>query len=122
MPDGGEIAALGSLQDTMAREPATDLTQALLDLASVAAQILGHMARWQGHSAPDAPPPQEVFRTLLAATLRPLLERHPPETIEAARAILVEAVDLIEAEILLVEPPHGPRGRRVGLRTPRRRG
>jgi hypothetical protein len=62
----------------MKREPPTDLTEALLDLASVAAQILGHMARWQGHSAPDAPPPEDVFRTLLSATLRPLLEGRPP--------------------------------------------
>jgi hypothetical protein len=102
------------------RDPPTDLTDALLDLASVAAQILGHMARWQGHSAPDAPPPEDVFRTLLSATLRPLLERHSPEAIEVEREILVEAVELIEAEILLVEPPHGPRERRVGLRPPRR--
>jgi hypothetical protein len=104
----------------MEREPPTDLTEALRDLAGVAAQILGHMARWQGHSAADAPPPEDVFRTLLSATLRPLLERRPPEAIEAAREILVEAVELIEADVLLVEPPHGPRGRRVGLRPPRR--
>jgi hypothetical protein len=104
----------------MERDPPTDLTDALLDLASVAAQILGHMARWQDHSAPDAPPPEDVFRTLLSATLRPLLERHSPEAIGAAREILVEAVELIEAEILLVEPPRGPRGGRVGVRPPRR--
>jgi hypothetical protein len=86
----------------------------------VAAQILSHMARWQGHSAPEAPPPEEVFRTLLSATLRPLLERHPPEAIEAAREVLADAVELIEAEILLVEPPHGARGRRLGPRSSRR--
>jgi hypothetical protein len=104
----------------MEREHATDLTEALIDLASVAAQILGHMARWQGHSAPDAPPPEDVFRTLLSATLRPLMERHPPKAIEAAREVLVEAVELIEADILLVEPPHGHQDRRAGLRPPRR--
>jgi hypothetical protein len=86
----------------------------------VAAQILSHMERRQGHSAPEAPPPEEVFRTVLSATLRPLPERHPPEDIEAAREILVEAVERIEAEILLVEPPHGARGRRLGPRSPRR--
>jgi coenzyme F420-reducing hydrogenase alpha subunit len=104
----------------MEREPPTDLIEALLDLADVAAQILAHMARWQCHSAPDAPPPGDVFRTLLSETLRPLLERRAPEAIEAAREVLVEAVELIEAEILLVEPPHGARGGRVGLRPPRR--
>ena len=103
----------------MEREPPTDLTEALLDLASVAAQIIGHMARWRGHSAPDAPPPEDVFRTLLTATLRPLHEGRPAEAIEGAREILVEAVDLIEGEILLVEPPHGRREQRFGLRPPR---
>jgi hypothetical protein len=117
---GGEIARLAPQQVIMEREPPTDLTEALRDLAGVAAQILGHMARWQGHSAPDAPPPEDVFRTLLSETLGPLLERHAPDTVEAARQILIEAVDLIEAEILLVEPPHGRRDPRVGLRPLRR--
>jgi hypothetical protein len=117
---GGEITALGPPQVMTEHERPTVLTDALLDLASVAAQILAHMARWQGHSAPDAPPPEDVFRTLLSETLGPLLERHAPETVEAARRILIEAVELIEAEILLVEPPHGGRERGVGLRPPRR--
>jgi hypothetical protein len=118
--EGSEIVALAPHQAIMEREPPTALTEALLDLADVAAQILAHMARWQGHSAPDAPPPGDVFRTLLSETLRPLLERRAPEAIEAAKEVLIEAVELIEAEILLVEPPHGPRGGRVGLRPPRR--
>jgi hypothetical protein len=78
------------------------------------------MAGWQGHSAPDAPPPGDMLRTLLSETLRPLLERRAPEAIEAAREVLVEAVELIAADILLVEPPHGPRGGKVSLRPPRR--
>jgi hypothetical protein len=98
-----------------------DITEALLDLASVSAQILAHMARWQGHSAPDAPPPEQVFRELLTETLRPVWERHPPAAIEAARGILFESVEMIEAEILLVEPPGSPRERSRRSRPSRRR-
>jgi hypothetical protein len=62
------------------------------------------MGRWQGQSAPDAPPPEQVFRELLTETLRPVLERHPPAAIEAARGVLFESVEMIESEILLVAP------------------
>jgi hypothetical protein len=80
------------------------------------------MARWQGQSAPAAPPPEQVFRELLTETLRPVLKRRPPADIEAARRVLVDAVEKIEAEILLVEPPRQPRGPRYGPRAPRRPG
>jgi hypothetical protein len=93
----------------MERDRPPDLTETLLDLTGLSAQILAHMARWQGHSAPDAPPPEQVFRDLLGETLRPVLERHPPAAVEAVRRILVEAVETIEAEILLVEPSPHPR-------------
>lgn len=96
------------------------LTGALLDLASISAQILAHMARWQGQSAPDAPPPEQVFRELLAETLRPVLGRHPPAAVEAAQRIVVEAVETIEAEILLVEPSGRSREQRLRSRPPRR--
>jgi hypothetical protein len=102
------------------REQSPDLIEAVLGLASVGAQILRHVARWEGLSAPDAPPPEDVFRTLLSATLRRLIQRHPPEAIKTAREIVVEAVELIEAEVLLVEPPSGPRERRLGHRSLRR--
>jgi hypothetical protein len=84
-----------------------DVIDALVDLADVAAQILGHMALYQaqGHSAPDAPPPVQVFRDLLSQTLRPLADRHPTEAIDAAQRVLAEAVELIESELFLVEPP-----------------
>jgi hypothetical protein len=98
-----------------------DLTEALLDLAGVVAQILAHMARWQEQSAPAAPPPERVLRDLLAETLRPVLERHPPEATEAARRIMVEAVATIEAEILLVEPSRPRREPRHLSRSSRRR-
>ncbi|HEV2874698.1 MAG TPA: hypothetical protein VGW14_06070 [Thermoleophilaceae bacterium] len=78
------------------------------------------MARCQGFSAPDAPPPERVFRDLLTETLRPVLERRPPADIEAATRILVEAVATIEAEILLVEPTRPRREPRRRSRTPRR--
>jgi hypothetical protein len=97
-----------------------DLIEALLDLAALAAQILAHMARWEGQSAPDAPPPEQVFRELLGETLRPVLERRPSVEIEAARRLVVEAVATIEEEILLVEPSPGRRGRGPRLRAPRR--
>lgn len=96
------------------------LTGALLDLASISAQILAHMARWQGQSAPDAPPPEQVFRELLTETLRPVLGRHPPAAVEAAQRIVVEAVETIEAEILLVEPSGRSREQRLRSRPPRR--
>jgi hypothetical protein len=98
----------------MERDRPTDLTEPLLDLASLAAQILAHMARSQleGQSAPDAPPPERVFRDLLGETLRPVLERHPPADTKAARRVLAEAVDTIESEILLVEPSRFPKQRR----------
>jgi hypothetical protein len=80
------------------------------------------MARGHGSSAPDAPPPEQVFRDLLGGVLRPMLERQPPDAVEAARRILVEAGAAIEAEVLLVEPPPRRRGResRQRSRSPRR--
>jgi hypothetical protein len=99
-----------------------DLTEALLDLVGLAAQILGHMARWQGQSAPDAPPPEQVFRELLTGTLRPVLERQPPAAIEAATRVLVEAAATIEEEIFLVEPSPGHRESRRRPRSRRRPG
>jgi hypothetical protein len=78
------------------------------------------MARWAGRSAPDARPPEQAFRELLAETLRPVLERHPPADIEVAQRILTAAVDRIEAEILLVEPSAGPRAGRGRARSRRR--
>ncbi len=102
------------------REQSPDLIGALLGLASVGAQIPGHMVRWEGRSAPDAPPPEDVFRALLSATLRPLIQRHPPEAIKTPREIVVEAVELIEADVLLIEPPSGPRERKLGHRSLRR--
>jgi hypothetical protein len=99
---------------------AHDLTEAVLDLASVAAQILAHMARWQGHSAPDAAPPESVFRELVGGTLRPVLERHPSAAVDPATAVLADAVATIEAEIVLVEPPRGPRPHGRHSQSPRR--
>jgi hypothetical protein len=104
----------------MEPERTPDLVEALLDLASLATQILAHMARWERHSAPNAPPPEQVFRDLLAETLRPVFERRPPGEIEAARRLVVVAVAAIEAEILLVAPPPGRRGQNRGLGAPRR--
>jgi hypothetical protein len=98
-----------------------DLTEALLDLAGLAAQILAHMARWQGQSAPDAAPPEQVFRELITETLCPVLERHPPAAIQAATRVLVEAVTTIEAEVLLVEPAPSHRGPERRTRPRRRR-
>jgi hypothetical protein len=103
----------------MEQDRLPDLTEVLLDLASVSAQILAHMARWQGQSAPDAPP-EQVFRDLLTETLRPVLGRHPPAAVEAAQRIVVEEVEAIEAEILLVEPSGPSRRQRLRSRTPRR--
>jgi hypothetical protein len=80
------------------------------------------MARWQGQSAPDAPPPEQVFRELLTETLRPVLKHRPPADIEAATRVLVDAVERIEAEILLVDPPSQRRGPRYRPRAPRRPG
>jgi hypothetical protein len=103
----------------MEQDQLPDLTEVLLDLASLSTQILAHMARWQGQTAPDAPPPEQAFRELLTETLRPVLGRHPPAAAEAAQRILVEAVETIEAEILLVEPPGRSREQRLRSRTPR---
>ena len=104
----------------MEQDRVPDLTEVVLGLASLSARILAHMARWQGHSARDAPPPEQVFRDLLTETLRPVLDGHPPAAIRAAQRILAEAVETIEAEILLVEPPGGPREQRLRSRAPRR--
>jgi hypothetical protein len=49
-----------------------------------------------------------------------VLDRHPPAASRAAQQILVEAVETIEAEILLVEPSGGPREQRLLSRTQRR--
>jgi hypothetical protein len=105
----------------MEHDPRSDLTEALLDLAGLAAQILAHMARWQGQTAPDAAPPEQVFRELLTETLGPVLDDRSPADIDAARRLMVDAVTRIEEEILLVEPSprHHEAGRRAQL--PRRR-
>lgn len=116
---GGEITALEA-PHVMEQDRLPALTEAVLDLASLSAQILAHMARWEGHSAPDAPPPEQVFRDLLTETLRPVLDRNPPAAGRAVQRILVEAVKTIEAEILLVEPPGSPREQRPRSRTQRR--
>jgi hypothetical protein len=115
----GETAPVGPSR-TMEPERTPDLVEALLDLASLATQILAHMARWEGHSAPDASPPEQVFRELLAETLRPVLERRAPAEIEAARRLLVEAVATIEDEILLIEPSPHSRVQKRRSRAPRR--
>jgi hypothetical protein len=80
--------------------------------------MLAHMARSQeqGWSAPDAPPPEQVFRDLLTETLRPALERQPSADVEAAKRVMRVALATIEAEIFLVEPP--PRSSRAGRRSP----
>jgi hypothetical protein len=78
------------------------------------------MDRWRARGAPGQAPPEQVFRELLAETLRPTLERQPPTAIDAARHVLDEAVATIEREILLVEPPPGRRGPRSRSRRPRR--
>jgi hypothetical protein len=109
-----------TLPHAMEQDRLPDLAQALLDFASLSAQILTHMARWQGHTAPDAPPREQAFRELLTETLRPVSERHPLEALEAAQRIVAEAVETIEAEILLVEPPGRDREQRLRPRTPRR--
>jgi hypothetical protein len=80
------------------------------------------MARWQAHGAPDAPPPEQVFRELLTGTLRPVLERQPPAAIEAATRVLVEAAATIEDEIFLVELSPSRREPRRRPRSRRRRG
>jgi hypothetical protein len=105
----------------MEQRRADDLTEAILDLASVAAQILTHMARWQGPSDPDAPPPESVFRELVGGVLRPAMEGLPPAALGAATEVLSAAVAAIEAEILLVEPPRGAPGRRRRSGSLRRR-
>lgn len=104
----------------MERDKAPDLVESLLDLAGLTEQIMAHMARWQGESAPEAPPPDQVFRDLVGGILSPLLEHYPPPAVEAASEFLAEAVTTIEAEILLVEPPRGGRERRRHARLPRR--
>src|ERR671922_265057 len=49
----------------MERDQAPDLVDSLLDLAGLTEQIMAHMARWQGESPPEAPPPDQVFRDLV---------------------------------------------------------
>jgi hypothetical protein len=104
----------------MERDELPNLGEALLDLASLSAQMLAHMARWEGRSSPDAPPPEQVFRELLTETLAPVLESQPPEAVDAARRVLVECVERIESEILLVEPSGPPREQRRRSRLARR--
>jgi hypothetical protein len=50
-----------------------------------------------------------------------VLKRHRPDAIEAARRVLVDAVETIESEILLVEPSCPSHEQRRRSRTPRRR-
>jgi hypothetical protein len=104
----------------MERDRPPDLTEAILDLASLSAQMLAHMARWQGRSSPDAPPPEEVFRELVTETLGPMLKSQPPEAIDSAQRVLVKSVETLESEILLVEPSGRPREQRRRSRPARR--
>jgi hypothetical protein len=84
--------------------------------------MLTHMASWQaqGRSAPDAPPPEQVFRDLLTETLRPALERQPAADIEAATRVMGVALTTIESEIFLVAPPPPGRPRRRSSHRKRR--
>jgi hypothetical protein len=104
----------------MERQQAPDLVESVLDLAGLSEQIMAHMARWGGQSAPDAPPPNQVFRDLVGGILHPLVEHYSPPAVEAASEFLAEALTTIEAEILLVEPPRGGPERRRRPRLPRR--
>jgi hypothetical protein len=100
-------------------ESAPALIPNLLQLAEVTARIRAHMTRWRGHSSPEAPPPDVVLHELLTETLAPLLDRHPAAAAKAATAILADAVEMIEAEILLVEPPRRTLDRPANGRFPR---
>jgi hypothetical protein len=62
----------------MERQQAPDLVESVLDLAGLSEQIMAHMARWGGQSAPDAPPPDQVFRDLVGGILHPLVEHYSP--------------------------------------------
>lgn len=62
----------------MERQQAPDLVESVLDLAGLGEQIMAHMARWGGQSAPDAPPPDQVFRDLVGGILHPLVEHYSP--------------------------------------------
>jgi hypothetical protein len=64
--------------------------------------------------------PQQILGELLTQTLSPVLERHPPEAIEAARRVVVDAVETIESEVLLVDPPRLPAKQSRRARSSRR--
>jgi hypothetical protein len=66
------------------------------------AEILDHMYRYP-HSAPDAPPPPEVLRDLVAKTLAPKLGRRKRD-VHTATALLLETSETISQEIFLVNP------------------
>jgi hypothetical protein len=98
------------------------LADAIFDLGTVTGHILQHMSRWAAHVSPNAPDRDEAWRTILSGVLEPVLDRHPPERIDAACRLLAEACDAIESEVLLVPPPEVSETRLRRPRPPRRPG
>ncbi len=66
--------------------------------------VLDHMYRHENPD-PDVPPPPEVLRDLVAATLAPALRGRRTE-VQRATSLLLKTSKTIEREIFLVEPEH----------------
>jgi hypothetical protein len=80
------------------------LVEQIVHLGELCAGILAHMTQWQGDPATQDSLAQ-AFRTLLSEVLRNPLDHQPRDAIDGASRLIAEAVETIESEILLVEPP-----------------
>lgn len=81
-----------------------DFVNALLEATGQLSQIAEHMVAYSeaGLSSPDALPPAEVLRSLLAETLAVARPGFAPVDVRRAALVLKRTVRTIEREIYLV--------------------
>jgi hypothetical protein len=111
------------MTDMHRSEPGVEaVVETAVNLGCQIATILNHMetSRAAGASAPDAPPPGEVLRTLLHETVTAALsEAREADLLRAAHVVRTVATT-IEREILLVDPSEVQRPSHLHRRRRRR--
>jgi hypothetical protein len=102
--------------------PLASLVDAVVSNGGMVHGLLSHMEASQasGFSAPDAPPPPDVLRTLLTEILEPRVADLEGHDLAAAAAVLHSVSVAMETELLLV-PVRPRRHRPAPRRRPRRR-
>ena len=79
------------------------LLASLVAWTEVGAEIVDHMKRYAEH-APVETTRTEALASVFASALAPIADRHAAADIEAAAAVMSDALGQLEDEVLLVEP------------------